>query len=142
MKSIIKFLRVLAITFVCNDTRAQNNLQFSKVVYFRFSCPGGTGTSAGCSIDSVITIATNKVWKIESLGTGEDVNNNTYIFLDGVMIQNTYTVTPYHFCSPLPIWINSGTHTITFAYSVSSCGGCGWPPESGFISAIEYNIVP
>ena len=115
------------LSFNCYSASAQNNLQFSKAIFIPLICPAPSGFSS-CTADTILSVPSNKVWKIESCGgLGKIKLNNAMIFCSydcSILIQS------------FPIWLSSGTYMVS---SGALCGGCGF---SGFISAIEFNLVP
>lgn len=127
MKLIKQISLIISLCFFCNVVCAQNNLQFSKAIFIPLICPAPSGFTT-CTADTILIVPSNKVWKIESCGgQGKIKLNNAMIFCS------------YDCSIPIisfPIWLMSGTYMLS---SGAGCGGCGF---SGFISAIEFNLVP
>ena len=125
-----KILTLLAILF-SSTMYAQNNLQFNATKYIKFTIASNEVTK-----DTTITIPTDKVWKIESVSISYQM---TSLNLDGVQIAanplngGVYTPAPNTAC---PIWLPSGTYTVTLKNYVAAGQG------NAFISAIEFNLVP
>lgn len=96
---------------------SQENLQFSKVVYI--ICPSSTSPIN----DTLITISTNKVWKINAIFT----YSTSDVKLDSKFV---YFGNQTKFDRFKPFWLPEGT------YNFSSSNASRFS-----ISAIEYNII-
>lgn len=137
-------LNILIIAFIVllfsNKLFAQSNLQFNKVIYKNFV---GNGSGGSYTIVDTLTIIvdTNKVVKIESAAAnitsnsiGNDVTSNAAaITLDNVVISAASYSTTVMPRNVFPIWLPQGTYKIAMI-AMSS-------PASGYISAIEYNLI-
>jgi hypothetical protein len=122
MRKIVLSLIISISSIVFCNLKAQNNLQFNAVRYIHLSCTSGCN-----SIDSVITVPANKVWKIESeFSTGP---STTYLYIDNTLIEYSGSVVP-----ATPIWLPAGTYT----FSLNTSGA----NSTGFFSVIEFNITP
>lgn len=124
---------IVALLAVCFCVKAQNNLQFNRVVIVR--ADSVSNCSSGCP-DTILfrqfTVDPNKVLKIESINF---VPGNYFLFLDGTSFYKTTTgLTP-----SFPIWLPSGTYSIyfgTFNSANSAAGNYGY-----LMSALEFNVV-
>jgi hypothetical protein len=136
MKSLIVTLFCICCFMQVSKLHAQgNNLQFNQALFIAFSEP----VSIGLIFSQTIIVPANKVWKIESasLNSGNNINqrinpmvgslsiNDNMIFNDSVIVH-------------MPIWVPSGSYTLKGTYNILS----GGTMINGFISGIEYNIVP
>lgn len=123
MKNIFAIFIVLFT--ISLDLAAQtNNLQYNRSIYLQLNCTNG---SAGCILDSTITISPGKVWKLES--STAEVYGNTRI--NGIVIGQYAGMAQTGF----PIWLPAGSYTFTVATGVSDS-------IKGFFSGIEFNEVP
>jgi hypothetical protein len=134
MKKISSLIALILIIIPNIKLIAQNNLQFNRVVYFQIS-------TTSDSKDTNITIQTNKVWKVESVGVtqiGICGNYRTELFKinNSTVCANEIASAFVHYNNNFPIWLSTGTHKFGVT-TTSSCGGI-----RGYVSAIEYNIVP
>lgn len=112
---------------------AQGNLQFNQVRYFPFTLTQVSTTVYDETILSV-TVPTGKVLKIESMACGRYVASvNTYGGQAGFEI-NQRTVSQ----SVLPLWLPAGTYSFGMMSQVMTVGYY----YTGYISAIEFNVVP
>ena len=113
-----------------------NNLQFNQAIYTTIVGIGGQFTQVP------ITVPANKIWKIESASCSIDSQQGTqniYLSLNGVVITAyTLSVGQPSYSSCFPIWLPSGSYGINLYNS----GGNGGPIAVGFISGVEYNLVP
>lgn len=117
-----------AILFACGNASAQGgNLQFNAAKFIQITFPCVSGA---CFKDTVVTVPANKVWKIESTGVGTGYT----MTLNSAKIQTMNTTSGYQFI--YPIWLPAGTYT--FNLSAPSSAGIG----NGYISAVEFNVVP
>ncbi len=131
MKKIFSICLLLA---CCYTGKAQNNLQFNRVVTLKADTT--SACSGGCA-DTILyrpfTVPANKVLKIESINF---ITGNYFLFLDGTPFSKTSTGITNSF----PIWLPSGTYALyygTFNTINSSTGNYAF-----LMSAIEFNIVP
>lgn len=143
MKNI--FFILLCSFLVFNKTvKGQNNLQFSQVRYLTLSGYCGS-CNGGAYLDSfIVTVAANKVLKIESAGTNI-VNSNGYSLIGSsgyfsLAVETTVIYQTGNYDSHLsgPIWLPSGTYTLRLMANTASTD----VGVKGFISALEFNIVP
>lgn len=121
MKKI--FFSIIALLLLATVVKAQGNLQFNQVILLDIA------TAA----TQAITVPANKVWKIESVGTGTSSNPN-------VELRNSSAVSIAHFASmtgtgataSYPFWLPAGFSGSFINFnSARSC-----------ISIIEFNVVP
>lgn len=117
MKKILTLICALFTTYVYS----QGNLQFSAVKYIKLE--------SVYNFDTLITIPIGKVWKIESAAASFTGTYYPRINLDNATIAYGLGI-----ATPFPIWLSNGTYTFSLIG--------GGSPGNGFISAIEYNIVP
>jgi hypothetical protein len=142
MKYLKLILLVTCLIQVKTVKSQGNNLQFNQAIYTNINySPSNQYTTT-----QNLTVPTNKVWKIESAAAGSNnVNSNGVLIPGGTISVNDIVI----FSSPnpvlpnlpnlsnLPLWLPSGNYTL----SISTDGGYTgvW---KGFISGIEYNVVP
>ena len=130
MKKIISLCLLVA---CCYISKAQNNLQFNRVVIIRGDSI--SNCSSGCP-DSILfqrfTVPPNKVLKIESINF---VPGNYVLFLDNTPFSRTATGIPNSF----PIWLPPGTYSIYFGTYNSANSAAG--NYAYLLSAIEFNVV-
>ena len=128
-----KLIGIFVLLFCFSTTKAQNNLQFNRVVNIR------TDSISNCSSNCpdtillrTIVVPENKVLKIESINF---IAGNYLLFLDGVPFSKVST----NITNTFPIWLSSGNYSIYFATynaSASAAGNYGY-----FLSALEFNVV-
>lgn len=128
-----KILSVCALLVCCQFVRAQNNLQFNRVVIIR--ADSISNCSSGCA-DSLLvrsfTVGPNKVLKIESINF---IPGNYTLFLDNTPFSRTST----GIMNSFPIWLPSGTYTIYFGTYIPTASQAG--NYAYLLSAIEFNVV-
>lgn len=137
------FLLLAAIAFLFfGSANAQGNLQFNAVKYYPM-----TLTQVGSSVYSetpvTLTVPSGKVWKLESCGanyynpTTNLSGNLTYakIILDNKVIWET---NGNYATSFMPLWLPPGTYTLALRSNYLVNGTMLY----GFMSAIEFNVVP
>lgn len=131
-------------------SKGQGNLQFNQVKFIELAGINYNHAPPFYymkGIDSVtITIPANKVWKIEKVkATGVDSLNDypdlslhgyAYITLNDVII---YDATSGEMGNGNIIWLPAGTYKLRLTARIPSNDQGKF---KGFISAIEYNIVP
>jgi hypothetical protein len=118
------------------QAKAQGNLQFSRVINYTIASQTvNTNSSTRATFNGNITVPSNKVWKIESVGVYSD---NLYwsIFIDRYLVYNN---NPAATCK-LPLWLPSGTYDWKGLYY--SAGAVSVFFEGAAFSIIEFNIVP
>jgi hypothetical protein len=130
MKKII----AICILIICyGSIKAQNNLQFNRVVNLRAdSISNCSSNCADTILMRTIVVPPNKVLKIESINF---IAGNYLLFLDGVPFSKVST----NITNTFPIWLSSGSYSIYFATyipSASSSGNYGY-----FLSALEFNVI-
>lgn len=130
-----------------------NNLEFNDVKYITVSVIQ-TSTTVNDTNSILITIPANKVWKIENCGTTFiDADSCVYFYqgycvaIGGVLILDKNIIfrwnSPDNYRMPGPIWLPSGNHTLKILARHYSLNMANVGDEFiGFISAIEFNIVP
>jgi hypothetical protein len=137
-----------------------NNLQFNAAKMYKINTANWRGSIS-------ITVPPNKTLKIESASAGltsygfpstittTSSNNNTIsLFLDNSLIASPYSVVATgvvvssssgnsYICRPtpptFPIWLPSGTYILGLLCSPYVSSSVRF---YGFISGVEYNIVP
>lgn len=121
MKKIL--FSVFTLLLFAVGIKAQGNLQFNQIILLDIAS-GAT---------QAITVPANKVWKIESVGTGTSSNPN-------VDLRNSSAVSIAHFASmtgtgataAFPFWLPAGFSGSFINFnSARSC-----------ISIIEFNVIP
>lgn len=125
---------------------AQGNLQFNSVKWYPLTVTQ-SGVTYAESITN-ITVPANKVWKIESAACNVHFSTNNYssitaggrIMVDNRVVFEAYTTGGSMWTSQtfLPIWLPAGNYTISIKSSTNS----GSNTYNGYLSAIEFNIVP
>lgn len=128
-----KIISICLLLFSCYITKAQNNLQFNRVVIIR--ADSVSNCSSGCA-DSLLvrtfTVAPDKVLKIESINFNP---GNYFLFID----STPFFKTSNGITNSFPIWLPAGTYTIyfgTFSTTASQAGNYSY-----LLSAIEFNVV-
>lgn len=129
-----KILLFSLLLLCCYASKAQNNLQFNRVVILR--ADSISNCSSGCA-DTILyrsfTVPVNKVLKIESINF---VPGNYVLFLDNTPFSRTSTGIPNSF----PIWLPPGTYSLyfgTYNTANSSSGNYAY-----LLSALEFNVIP
>lgn len=143
MKNSIKkiILSICLFTGVISVSKAQGNLQFNRATFIELNgLPAFTSSGSwGICDTNTITVPSNKTLKLEHFtaypydtASGTIPNSAfdgiAFILLNGVKLNHLY--------SNGPIWLPSGTYKIKLVGATSNLY-C-----KGFISAIEYNIIP
>lgn len=130
MKKIFSIILLLSCCFIA---KAQNNLQFNRVVIIRADTT--SDCSSGCA-DSILvrtfTVAPDKVLKIESINFNP---GNYYLFID----KTAFFKAANGITNSFPVWLPAGTYTIyfgTFSTSASQAGNYSY-----LMSALEFNVV-
>ena len=137
----MKILSLLLFIFCFSGIQAQGNLQFNRVVNLKYSvaCNNSANTTVG-----IITVPTDKVWKIESASVSAlsgwyrsiDLLN---LYLDGHMLVqgggNLSTSSPTY--SSCPVWLSAGTYPVI----VANYTGSSYTAVSS-LSIIEFNVIP
>lgn len=130
MQKIFLFL-VLSISF--SMAKAQNNLQFNRVV--NISADSISVCSSGCA-DTILyrtfTVPANKVIKIESVNF---IAGNYLLFLNSTPFSKTST----NITNTFPIWLPPGDYSIYFATYITSASSTG--NYAYLLSALEFNVV-
>ncbi len=130
MKRIVSICLLLV---CCCIAKAQNNLQFNRVVLLR--ADSISTCSSNCP-DTILlrsfTVAPDKVLKIESINYNP---GNYVLFLDSSSFPRTTTQIPNTF----PIWLPSGTYSIYFGTFNTANSSTG--QYSYLLSALEFNVV-
>jgi len=131
MKKIFVICLLLA---CCYAGKAQNNLQFNRVVTLK--ADSISVCSSGCN-DTILyrtfTVAADKVLKIESINF---IAGNYLLFLDGTPFSKVAT----GITNTFPIWLPSGTYSLYFSTYISSASSTG--SYAFLMSALEFNVVP
>ncbi len=124
---------IVALLIACHCTKAQNNLQFNRVVTIQ--ADSVSNCSGGCP-DTILfrsfTVPENKVLKIESINF---ILGNYVLFIaNSPLFKTTSGYTP-----TFPIWLPSGTYSIYFGTYNSSNSAAG--QYAYLLSALEFNVV-
>ncbi len=131
---------------------AQGTLEFNQVINLNLS--GTTPTVSGSyTIQTInITVPAGKVWKIESatcrinsagsLLIGGNSSQRSAILLDNnvIGVLNTSSAVLNTGNNFLPIWLKPGNYTVQLAVELVSIANT--QTAYGFVSAIEFNVVP
>lgn len=130
MKKAI-FIGVLFIC--CCIAKAQNNLQFNRVVTIQ--ADSISNCSGGCP-DTILyrtfTVEPNKVLKIESINF---ILGNYVLFVANTPLFKTLT----GYTPTFPIWLPAGNYSIYFGTYNSSNSAAG--QYAYLLSALEFNVV-
>jgi len=140
-KSILIFF-----LFISKFLFAQGNLQFNQVINLEVATT--VTSTTGTTKDSVeFIIPANKVWKIESVTATSSTSNNLNVnvcarlFVDDMFLYNGYPASgPIYSLVSFPFWLPSGTHKFKIQMSGQVCGIN--TIQKGFLSVIEFNVVP
>ncbi|MES2849888.1 MAG: hypothetical protein V4685_12580 [Bacteroidota bacterium] len=128
-----KIVSTCVLLIFCYITKAQNNLQFNRVLLLR--ADSISTCSSNCP-DTILfrsfTVAPDKVLKIESINYNP---GNYVLFLDGSSFPRITTQIPTTF----PIWLPSGTYSIYFGTFNTANSASG--QYSYLLSALEFNVV-
>ncbi len=128
-----KIFTILVLLFSCYLGKAQNNLQFNRVVIVK--ADSISNCSSNCN-DSLLvrtfTVDANKVLKIESINF---TPGNYTLFLDNTPFSRTST----GITNTFPIWLPAGTYTIFFGTYFPTASQAG--NYAYLLSAIEFNVV-
>ncbi len=116
---------------LANAVYSQNNLQFSKVITESFTLPTA-GYGAGTQFSTLKTVPTGKVWKIESMGSGNEQGSG--FELNGIRFTLYGGNQSYSILKQNPIWLSAGT-TLRF-WNIDN-----YSSQSFYFSIIEFNIV-
>lgn len=128
-----KIFSICLLLICCYLAKAQNNLQFNRVVIIRAD---SISTCSGGCPDTILyrtfTVEPNKVLKIESINF---TLGNYVLFLDNTPFFKTTTgYTPTY-----PIWLPSGTYSIYFGTFNTANSATG--QYAYLLSALEFNVV-
>jgi len=107
--------------FVLGALKAQGNLQFNQIINLPFAVSNTTP----------VTVPAGKIWKIESCMLSTTGNSYALMQYNGVNYNLRQQQTSTNLAN-FPFWLASGSSVIFGAN-----GGSG-----GFVSIIEFNIVP
>jgi hypothetical protein len=132
---MIKRLLTVCLLLACGyAARAQNNLQFNRVVTLK--ADSISNCSGGCA-DTILfrtfTVPADKVLKIESINF---LAGNYLLFLDGTPFSKLSTGITNSF----PIWLPPGTYSIYFGTYLTTASSTG--NYAFLMSALEFNVVP
>lgn len=140
MKEI--FAIIFLFFFVAFSIKAQGNLQFHRAVFetypFVLSQPRDTVLFS-------LIVPSGKVLKIESFGVGQKNWVGGYSLIGMTLDSDVLIVRPPASSADPDlqsnshtIWLESGNHTLSFIADDSGSG----VQFSGFISGIEFNLIP
>lgn len=128
-----KIVAISALLICCCIVKAQNNLQFNRVLLIK--ADSISNCSGGCP-DTILlrtfTVAPDKVLKIESINYNP---GNYVLFLDGSSFPRVTTQIPNTF----PIWLPPGTYSIYFGTFNTANSASG--QYSYILSALEFNVI-
>ena len=128
-----KIVSISLLIICCIAAKAQNNLQFNRVVIVR--ADSVSNCSTGCP-DTILyrtfTVEPNKVLKVESINFSL---GNYVLFIDNTPFFKTTT----GYNPAFPIWLPSGTYSIYFGTYNSSNSASGI--YAYLLSALEFNVV-
>lgn len=128
-----KIFSICLLLIYCGITKAQNNLQFNRVILVRAdsisTCSGGCPDTI---LLRTIIVEPNKVLKIESINYNP---GNYVLFLDGSSFPRITTQIPNSF----PIWLPSGTYSIYFGTFNTANSASG--QYSYLLSGLEFNVI-
>jgi hypothetical protein len=125
-----KNVLLIVLLFIIHlSIKAQGNLEYNRVVLVTLS---GLYYQP---VDTIFTIPTGKVWKIESAMAGniEYPGFTHMLYLNGKM----FFASNSSYGGIFPIWLPAGTYTLS---AICAQGASNY--TNGSISAIEYNEVP
>ena len=128
-----KLFLLLLLSDCFSQARAQNNLQFNRVV--TLSADSISSCSSVCAdtlLFRTFTVPANKVLKIESINF---IAGNYLLFLNSTPFSKTST----NITNTFPIWLPAGDYSIYFATYVTSASSTG--SYAYLLSAIEFNVV-
>lgn len=130
MKKIVSIFALLVCSYM---VKAQNNLQFNRVVIIQGDSISNCSTNCPDTIlYRAFTVPPNKVLKIESVNY---TPGNYFLFVADAPFARSSTSLPNSF----PIWLPSGDYSIYFAASNSSNSAAG--TYAYLLSAVEFNVV-
>lgn len=129
-----KIISISLLLFCCYTGKAQNNLQFNRVVILQ--ADSIASCSVGCA-DTILyrtfTVGANKVLKIESINF---IAGNYLLFLDGTPFSKIST----NITNTFPIWLPTGTYSLYFSTYLPTSASTG--SYAFLMSALEFNVVP
>ncbi|MCB9235282.1 MAG: hypothetical protein H6581_26745 [Bacteroidia bacterium] len=150
MKSIYRvfLLGLVALTFSLS-AKSQASLEFNQVIHQTVS---GTVSGAASYVTlgtTTLTVPAGKVWKISAARarwtiysgniTGYCSGDPIGLYLDDVNIFYSVFSTSNYANYENPIWLPAGTYTLDLrGYTCTSTA----VSAKGFISAIEFDVVP
>jgi hypothetical protein len=128
-----KIIPVCILLISCCMAKAQNNLQFNRVVLIEADSISNCG--GGCP-DTILlrhfTVPPNKVLKIESINF---ILGNYLLFLN----KTPFSKTANSISNSYPIWLPSGDYFIYFATYIPNASATGQYAYT--LSALEFNVV-
>lgn len=128
-----KVIFICLLFMCCSMAKAQNNLQFNRVVTIK--ADSISNCSSGCA-DTILyrtfTVPPNKVLKIESINF---LAGNYLLFLDSTPFSKLST----GIMNTFPIWLPAGDYSIYFATYITSASSSG--NYAYLLSGIEFNVV-
>ena len=148
MKKLL-FLPLFLLIAVFADAQS---LGFSQGIFFnaKVNVPINT-IPRNIPNDTTITVPVGRMWKIQSISSGYQASNITYlsessgiyqVYLNGTQI---YGIGPGNTGTPLPefpIWLPAGTYNLQFFYDNGSSYTTLVRQVNFFFSALEFEIVP
>ena len=128
-----KIISICILLFSCYLSKAQNNLQFNRVVIIKADSISNCSSNCGDTIlMRQFTVAPDKVLKIESINFSP---GNYVLFLDNTPFSRTATQLPNNF----PIWLPEGTYSLYFGTFNTANSASG--QYAYLLSALEFNVV-
>ncbi|MBL0358624.1 MAG: hypothetical protein IPP72_17960 [Chitinophagaceae bacterium] len=128
-----KIFSICLLLVCCCIAKAQNNLQFNRVVIIQTD---SISTCSGNCPDTIslrsFTVPADKVLKIESINF---IAGNYLLFLDKTSFSKVST----NITNTFPIWLPSGTYSIYFSNYNSTIASSGQYAYT--LSALEFNVV-
>jgi hypothetical protein len=136
---------LILIFFISLGAKAQGNLQFNQVINYKIPAQTVSTQMNTGTIQTTVTIPTNKVWKIEAASyNGYTIDWSLRIDNYFLIPQNFSAFNGYYtnFVIPVihfPIWLPSGTYTVNAISGGATSSSINFQGAS--ISIIEFNIT-
>ena len=136
---------LILIFFITLGAMAQGNLQFNQVINYTIPAQTVSTQSNTGTIQTTVTVPTNKVWKIEAAsynayGSDWSLRIDNYLLIP----QNFSAFNGYYTNIPIPvihfpIWLPSGTYTVNAIANGATSYFINFQGAS--ISILEFNIT-
>ena len=128
-----KIFTICLVLFCFCTAKAQNNLQFNRVVIIKADSISNCGSNCADSLlVRTFTVEPNHVLKIESINF---FPGNYILFLDNTPFSRTST----GITNTFPIWLPPGTYSIYFGTYLTNASQAG--NYAYLLSAIEFKVV-